>query len=293
MTTVEMTTVELSAVEVSTAEGGTPQFMQPTPRKTNMRSLSIVIPALNEAENIPRVMSTIPREALKEAGWETEVLVVDNGSTDGTGDIAALYGARVIRHSVRGYGSAYKAGFAAACGDVIATGDADCTYPFDALPGLLRRLDSEGLDFLSTNRLGRQNRQAMKPSHIFGNHALTAISRTLFRSPFRDSQSGMWTFRSEILQDLDLRADGMAFSQEIKHEAHLRGFRCGEAAIDYRVRGGVVKLNAGRDGVMNTSQMFLHRVRGGKAVVASRVGSPTTIATTPRLRKEFELAVLT
>lgn len=227
-----------------------------------MRLLSIVIPALNEAENIPRVMTTIPLEALEKAGWDVEFVVVDNGSVDGTGHIAAAHHARVVRRSVRGYGSAYRAGLAAAHGDVIVTGDADCTYPFDAVPDLLAHFDTQELDFLSTNRLGTKDRRAMKRSHMYANHALTSLSRTLFRSPFRDSQSGMWIFRREILDHLDLRSNGMAFSQEIKHEAYLKGFRCDEVAIEYRVRGGSVKLNAWRDGVVNTSQLFSHRVRG-------------------------------
>jgi glycosyltransferase involved in cell wall biosynthesis len=227
-----------------------------------MRSLSIVIPALNEAENIPRVMSTIPRTTLKNAGWDVEVVVVDNGSSDGTGLVAAAHGARVVFRSVRGYGSAYRAGFAAAQGEIIATGDADCTYPFDALPELLDRLDHHRLDFLSTNRLSTQNRRAIKQSHLVGNYILSGVSRSLFRSPFHDSQSGMWIFRREILDHLDLRANGMAFSQEIKHEVCLKRFRCEEVSIEYRVRGGVGKLNAGRDGIMNTSQMLSHRIRG-------------------------------
>ena len=165
-----------------------------------MNKLSIVIPALNESENMPKVMSSIPVDQLGEQGWSTEVVVVDNASTDGTGEVAANLGAQVVYQPIRGYGNAYKAGFAAARGDVIATGDADCTYPFDALPQLLRTLVDGRIDFLSTNRLGIENREAMKPSHVFGNHVLTMTSRLLFRSPFRDSQSGMWVFRRDIWQ---------------------------------------------------------------------------------------------
>ena len=228
-----------------------------------MPTLSVVIPALNEAENVPHVIACIPRDELSHAGWETEIIFVDNGSTDGTGDIAAALGAKVCVEPRRGYGNAYAAGFAAASGDVIATGDADCTYPFDALPQLLDLLVLRGLDFLSTDRLSRANRDAMKPSHVAGNHLLTLASRALFpASPFRDSQSGMWIFRREIWQDLDVRSPGMPFSQEIKNEAFLKGFICDETAIEYRPRGGVVKLHAARDGLRNASQLVAHRLRG-------------------------------
>lgn len=74
-----------------------------------MNTLSIVIPALNEAENLPAVMASIPFQHLKEEGWETEVVVVDNGSTDGTGELARTLGARVVHQPARGYGNAYRA----------------------------------------------------------------------------------------------------------------------------------------------------------------------------------------
>lgn len=229
---------------------------RPRPRK-----LSIVIPALNERVNLPRVLGTIPYSGLASLGWDLEVIVVDNASTDGTGEVAAALGARVVLQPVRGYGHAYHAGFAAATGDLIATGDADCTYPFDHLPGLLGTLADRQLDFLSTNRLGHGNREAMKPSHRIGNRVLTLISRLFFRSPFRDSQSGMWVFRRHVWHHLDLRSGGMPFSQEIKNEAYVRGFRCGETPIEYRIRGGDVKLHAVRDGLRNLSQLAAHRVR--------------------------------
>ncbi|MFB9932098.1 glycosyltransferase family 2 protein [Amycolatopsis halotolerans] len=225
------------------------------------RTLSIVIPALNERVNMPRVLATIPHSGLASLGYEIEVIVVDNASTDGTGEVAAALGARVVLQPRRGYGHAYHAGFAAATGDVIATGDADCTYPFDHLPGLLCTMADRRLDFLSTNRLGHENREAMKPSHLIGNRVLTLISRFFFRSPFRDSQSGMWVFRRHVWQHLDIRSGGMPFSQEIKNDAYIRGFRCGETPIEYRIRGGEVKLHAVRDGLRNLSQLAAHRAR--------------------------------
>src|SRR3954452_386181 len=226
-----------------------------------MLEVSFVIPALNEQDNMPRVMSSIPRTELVANGVTHEVIVVDNGSTDDTFRIAAEAGARVVSQPKRGYGDAYFAGFDAANGAVVITVDADCTYPFDHTLTLLSELSARNLDFLSTNRLGRLNRRAMKPSHRYANHFLTAVSRALFGSPFRDSQSGMWIFRREVWQRLEVRSPGMAFSQEIKNEAYLRGFRCGETPIEYRLRGGQVKLNALADGVENVRQMIEHRMR--------------------------------
>ena len=162
---------------------------------------------------------------------------------------------------IRGYGNAYRAGFANATGDVIATGDADLTYPFDHLPQLLDLLIAEELDFLTTDRLRHADPEAMKPSHLLGNRVLSQTSRALFGFPFRDSQSGMWIFWRRILDSLDMRSGGMSFSQEIKHEAAARGFRCGEVPIDYRPRGGEAKLRTIRDGARNTFHLLAHRTR--------------------------------
>jgi len=167
----------------------------------------------------------------------------------------------VIVQPIRGYGNAYMAGFAEASGDVIITGDADRTYPLDHAVGLVRHMVDNDLDFLSTNRLLKSNSSAMKPSHAVGNAALSAVSRGLFRNGNRDSQSGMWIFRREIWQHLDVRSGGMAFSQELKNEAARAGFRCGEVPIEYRPRGGEVKLHATKDGIRNLSQLFSHRFR--------------------------------
>ena len=207
------------------------------------------------------VLSSIPSPALRDVGWDTEVIVVDNGSTDGTGDRARSLGALVVEQPVRGYGNAYKAGFSAAQGDVIATGDADLTYPLDHLPELLAEFQARGADFLTTDRLRRANREAMKRSHTFGNHLLSGVARALFGHDFRDSQSGMWIFRRQVWSDLDVRSGGMAFSQEIKNEAHARGYRSVEVPIEYRPRGGTVKLHAARDGWSNLCQLVEHRRR--------------------------------
>jgi glycosyltransferase involved in cell wall biosynthesis len=226
-----------------------------------LKTLSIVIPALNEAENLPRVMESVPFDSLKNAGWSTEVLVVDNASTDDTASVARSLGARVVVQPARGYGNAYRMGLSAAEGEVVATGDADCTYPFDSLPELLRLLEEKQVDFMTTNRLLRENREAMKVSHTVANHLLSAFSRLLFRNGLKDSQSGMWVFRRHVWQNVEVRSTGMAFSQEIKNAATLAGFRYCEIPIEYRVRGGEVKLNAFSDGMANVRQLVEHRFR--------------------------------
>jgi hypothetical protein len=144
-------------------------------------------------------------------------------------------------------------------------------------------LSEQRLDFLSTNRLGTENREAMKPSHRLGNQVLTFVSRNFFRSPFRDSQSGMWIFRRHVWQHLDIRSGGMPFSQEIKNDAYVKGFRCGEVPIEYRVRGGDVKLNALRDGLRNLSQLVTHRLRSNRVSAAGHCAGEADCAAAPQM----------
>lgn len=221
--------------------------------------ITVVIPALNEETGIGPVLKEIPISALMDMGYETEVMVIDNGSNDKTPHIARQHGATVIIQPVRGYGNAYKAGFANASGDIIATGDADLTYPFEDLPAFIQKMEKEDLDFISTNRLNYVNPEVMTPSHIFGNRILTTFTKILFDLPFVDSQSGMWIFRREIWDKLNVRSSGMSFSQELKIEAYIRGFRCAEVPIKYRIRSGDAKLNTFKDGTKVTFQMFHKR----------------------------------
>ena len=110
------------------------------------------MPALDEASCIAEVVSSVPVEEFSARGIDTEILVVDNGSGDGTGEIARNAGARVVCEPRRGYGYAYLKGFSEAKGSIICTLDADGTYPARMLPSLVEKLTKEDLDFISTNR---------------------------------------------------------------------------------------------------------------------------------------------
>jgi glycosyltransferase involved in cell wall biosynthesis len=221
--------------------------------------ITIVIPALNEETGIGPVIDEVPIYKLKEMGYETEILVIDNDSDDNTYAIAKKHGASVIIQPIRGYGNAYKAGFANATGDIIATGDADLTYPFKALPRILRKMEIEDWDFVNTDRLKYVNTKVMSKSHIFGNYVLTLLTKILFNCPFADSQSGMWIFKKNIWRKLRVQSSGMPFSQELKIEAYIRGFNCGEMPIHYRNRAGKEKLNTFSDGFKNIMQLFSKR----------------------------------
>jgi glycosyltransferase involved in cell wall biosynthesis len=210
--------------------------------------ISIVIPALNEETGIESVINQIAAAELSKAGFDTEIIIVDNNSGDRTAEIARRCGAIVIPEKKRGYGSAYKTGLDKASGEIIVTGDADMTYPFDQTAELVRYLLDNDLDFLNTNRLGSPCRGIEACIHVLGTLVLTLMMKTFFKCPFRDSQSGMWIFRREVWENISVKSDGMPFSQEIKIEAFLRGFRCAEVPIEYRPRVGDSKLHAVSDG---------------------------------------------
>jgi dolichol-phosphate hexosyltransferase len=215
--------------------------------------LTVIIPCLNEEEGVERVLERMP-------SYVDEVIVVDNGSTDRTAEVARAFGALVIKEEVRGYGRSYKKGFAHAKGDVIVTLDGDHSYPVDGISYLLEAFLHLELDFLNASRFPVRDPKAMSFKHAVGNLILSLAMSVLFLRWVRDSQSGMWVFRRSILEGMVLEADGMAFSEEIKVEA-IRNprIRFGEISIQYSSRTGEIKLNPWRDGIYNL--LFLVRKR--------------------------------
>jgi glycosyltransferase involved in cell wall biosynthesis len=209
------------------------------------QKITVIIPCLNEEQGIEQVLLRMPE-------FVDEVIVVDNGSTDRTSEVAQAFGAKVIREDVRGYGRSYKAGFASASGDVIVTLDGDHSYPPDAISYLLEAFLHLEVDFLNASRFPVRNRQAMSFKHKFGNLILSLAMSVLYFRWVRDSQSGMWVFRRSILKEMKLVSEGMAFSEEIKIEAlKSNRVRFAEISIQYSSRLGEVKLNAWRDGLHN------------------------------------------
>lgn len=218
--------------------------------------MSIVIPTMNEERSIGLVIDEMRKSIPQSIDYE--ILVVDTDSKDKTREIAASKGARVIDEPRRGYGRAYKTGFERAAGDIIATLDADMTYPADRIPGLLKILDDGGYDFITTNRFAELQPGAMSFTHRLGNRILAIAARILFRVKLRDSQSGMWVFRKSLLGKIDLTSDGMAMSEELKVEAFKKA-KSLEVPIRYSPRVGEVKLNTWRDGKNNLKFLFKKR----------------------------------
>jgi len=217
--------------------------------------ITVIIPCLNEEQGIEQVLNKMP-------GFVDERIVVDNGSTDRTSEVAQALGALVIREEVRGYGRAYKKGFAAATGDIIVTLDGDHSYPPDAISYLIEAFLHLDVDFLNASRFPVRDSKAMSFKHKFGNLILSLATSILYFRWVRDSQSGMWVFRRAILSEMKLISDGMAFSEEIKIEAiRNRRIRFEEISIQYSSRLGEIKLNPWRDGLHNLWFLIARRFR--------------------------------
>ncbi|MEY4374441.1 MAG: hypothetical protein RL760_607 [Candidatus Eisenbacteria bacterium] len=214
--------------------------------------ISLVIPCYNEEDGVREVIERCP------AGID-EIVVVDNNCTDRTAEVARSLGAVVVSEKTPGYGAAYKAGMRAATGDLIVTLDGDGTYPPESIPALVDKLVEKRWDFLSACRFPLADKAAMGLTNQLGNWVLTVTAMVLFFTPIKDSQSGMWVFKRSLLEKMRVTSDGMPFSQEIKLEAILKGYRFGETHIAYGARIGEVKLQKWRDGWLNLSFLFRKR----------------------------------
>lgn len=190
--------------------------------------LSVVMPCLNESETV----GTCVRKAmsvLREFAIRGEVIVADNGSTDGSRELARNLGARVIHVAEKGYGSALKGGILRARGQYVLMADADDSYDFGHIPRFLNELRN-GSELVMGNRFqGGIAKRAMPALHRFvGNPVLTAIGKLFFTSPCGDFHCGIRAFRKDGFQRMDVRSTGMEFASEIVVKASLLGMKVTE-----------------------------------------------------------------
>ena len=219
--------------------------------------VSVVIPCLNEAENIEETVR-LSQAALDSAGIVGEVVVADNGSEDGSAALATAAGARVVHESRRGYGSAYLAGFGAARGEYIVMLDADMTYPFDEIPRFVQEL-RDGGQLVMGDRMDNIEPGAMHwVNRYIGNPILSGTLNLFFRTGIRDAHCGMRGLRRDILPTLDLRTTGMEFASEMVIRAAKEKLEIREFPISYAPRMGESKLSRVRDGWRHLRFLLVH-----------------------------------
>jgi glycosyltransferase involved in cell wall biosynthesis len=222
--------------------------------------VSVVIPCLNEANSLAFCVEKAI-SSFRQAGLRGEVIVADNGSTDGSIEIAEFNGARVLHVAERGYGAALKAGIAAARGELVIMGDADDSYDFSEVPNFIEEL-RRGFDLVMGNRFrGGIKPGAMPPLHkYFGNPGLSWLVNFLFHTGVGDSYCGMRGFRRALYDKLDLRSSGMEFALEFVIKATQIGARISEIPIVLwpDKRGRPPHLRSFRDGWRSLRFMLLY-----------------------------------
>jgi len=259
--------------------------------------LSVVIPCLNEAESVERCVAAA-WSAIRRLGIAGEVIVADNGSDDGSAELARTAGARVVHEHRRGYGSAYIAGFTAARGTYILMGDADLTYDFDEIPRFLAELQ-DGADMVVGDRMEHIHPGAMPWLHRYiGNPLLSRLLNLLFHTGVHDAHCGMRAFRRDRLELLQLRTTGMEFASEMIVRAAKEKLDIREIPIEYHPRGGQSKLSSFRDGWRHLRFLLLHSpnhlfiLPGAVMAALGWLVSLTVLARIPVLERQWDLHAL-
>ncbi len=239
------------------------EFIATTERAASGLELTIVMPCLNEAETLQRCINRA-QESIRRQNLRAEIIIADNGSTDGSREIAQACGARVVAVKTKGYGAALGGGIEEAQGQYIIMGDADDSYDFSNIFPFIQKL-REGHDLVMGCRLpsggGTVEPGAMPWKHRWiGNPVLTGIGRLFFRSPISDFHCGLRAFRKEAYQKLDMRTTGMEFASEMVIKATLRKMRVTQIPITLHKdgRSRPPHLRSWRDGWRHLRFMLMY-----------------------------------
>jgi glycosyltransferase involved in cell wall biosynthesis len=220
-------------------------------------NVSVVMPCLNEVGSVGICIRKI-REIMPNA----EIIVADNGSTDGSAGVAYSYGAKVVLEKRRGYGSAYMAGIKAAQGEYIVIMDCDNTYDFGMIPQFVGYL-ATGFDFVIGNRFGGDTISMPWKSRYIGNPILSGMFRLLFHTKINDIHCGMRAFTKEAYNKMNLKTLGKEFASEMVASAIKNKLKIAEVPINYYPRVGKSKLHPIRDALRHIRWMLWWKMKGG------------------------------
>ena len=225
--------------------------------------VSIVMPCLNEAETIEACVDLCMQalEQLKsEHGMTGEVIVADNGSSDGSQDMARAKGARVVDVAEKGYGAALRGGFAAARGQYFVMGDSDMSYDFRQAVPMIAKL-AEGTQLCMGNRFKGEIKPGAMPwkNRYIGNPVLSTVLRLFFKTPIGDSHCGLRAIRRDAYEDLALTSTGMEFASEMVLKSALKGLDIDEVPVTLSPdgRGRAPHLSPFRDGFRHLFYMLM------------------------------------
>jgi hypothetical protein len=223
--------------------------------------VSVVMPCLNEVASVG-VCVTQALEGLRRAGLSGEIVICDNGSTDGSVEVAEAAGARVVHEAERGYGAAYRRGFAEARGRYIVMGDSDGSYDFTELGEFVRPLKS-GFDYVHGSRFAGEILPGAMPwlHRYIGNPVLTGVLNVLFSMKTSDAHCGMRAFTSDAIERMRLVSPGMELASEMVIAAAEAGLKVTEVPITYYPRLGESKLRSWPDGWRHLRFMLLRSPR--------------------------------
>ncbi len=212
------------------------------------KTVSIIIPALNEESTIGKVIDEIPKKDLQKVGYRVEIIVIDNNSTDGTADTAKEKGVKVIVEPVKGKGRAIRTALKSVSGDFIFMLDADYTYPATYIPRMLEVLQ-EGQDVVIGSRLkGQMGKGAMSKMNLVGNRLLVFIANILYGTRISDLCTGYWGFTRRVIDNMVLDAKGFDLEASMLAEITKKSYSIAEVPISYRRRATPPKLSSLKDG---------------------------------------------
>ena len=226
-----------------------------------MKEVSIIFPALNEEETIGKIIDEVPMEDIEGRGYRAEIIVVDNGSTDRTREIAEAKGARVITEPNRGKGRAIRTAFESVSGDFVFMMDADFTYPATYIPRMLELLEGRYDVVLGSRLKGEIEEGAMSRLNLVGNHLLAFLANLLYGSRISDPCTGYWGFRGEVVKRLEIDAVGFELEANMLIEIARKGYRIGELPIHYRRRPTSAKLSSLKAGFKIGRTLIMKRFR--------------------------------